>query len=224
MACEAQKLSVIMSCRADLAALAARVAKLEQQRVKLLGDIVEGDRHPCVAPAKDEPTCAADAPDHANQFLLSDLREWAELSDNKECWAANGGFVVEIEDGWCVPLFQSGSVSSQIDIPVYAPSFIQCALQHAIRKRGWWCKQGWSGVTAWAKVAKIGEWYPDGDAPLWLTLHPVICDHPPACACCFKYPMCSHRDEPDYAPGGECAKALAVTGDVQALEVSPWPS
>ena len=71
---------------------------------------------------------------------------------------------------------------------------------------------------------EIGEWYPDGDAPLWLTLRPVICDSPPACARCFKYPMCSHRDEPDCAPGGECAKALAVTGDVQALEVSPWPS
>ena len=71
---------------------------------------------------------------------------------------------------------------------------------------------------------EIGEWYHDGDAPLWLTLRPVIHDHPPACTHCFKYPMCSHRDEPDHAPGGECAKALAVTGDVQALEASPWPS
>ena len=71
---------------------------------------------------------------------------------------------------------------------------------------------------------EVGEWYPDGDVPLWLTLRPMIKNHPPACAHCFKYPMCSHRDEPDYAPGGVCAKALVVTGDVQALEVQPWPS
>ena len=74
------------------------------------------------------------------------------------------------------------------------------------------------------REGEIGEWYPDGDAPLWLTLRPMIRDHPPACAHCFKYPMCSHRDEPDYASGGECAKALAVTGNEQALEVQPWPS
>lgn len=71
---------------------------------------------------------------------------------------------------------------------------------------------------------EVEEWYPNGDAPLWLSLSPVFHDHPPACAHCFKYPMCSHRDEPDYAPNGECAKALAVTGDGKVLEAYPWPS
>jgi hypothetical protein len=75
-----------------------------------------------------------------------------------------------------------------------------------------------------AREQEIEAWYPDGDAPMWLTLRPESDDHLPACAHCFKYPMCGHCDAPDDAPGGECTKALAVTGDEAILETSPWPS
>jgi hypothetical protein len=65
---------------------------------------------------------------------------------------------------------------------------------------------------------EVAERYPDRDVPSWLSLPPAFHDHPPACACCIKYPTCSHGDEPDDAPGSECARAPAVTGGAKALE------
>jgi hypothetical protein len=71
---------------------------------------------------------------------------------------------------------------------------------------------------------EVAERYPDGDAPLWLSLPPACQGPTPACARCPRCPACGHRDEPDDAPGSECAGARAATGGDKMPETAPWSS